>query len=60
MTTEEHNKFECAFTHSKETKNTHQYAEDGEKTAHKVGQIYLKKTVTGTNAPDHITVTVEW
>jgi len=58
MTTEEHNKFECAFTHSKETKGTHQYKEDGD--TPKIGTIYLKKIVTGTNAPDHITVTVEW
>ncbi len=58
MTTEAHNKFECAFTHAKETKNTHQYTEDSD--APKIGTIYLKKIVTGTNAPDHITVNVEW
>jgi hypothetical protein len=60
MTTTEHNTIECAFTHAKETKGTHQYKEDGEPSAHKVGTIYLKKAVTGTNAPDHIKVTVEW
>ena len=60
MTTSEHNKFECAFTHAKETKGTHQYKEDGEPSAYKIGTIYLKKIATGTNAPDHITVTVEW
>lgn len=60
MTTEEPNTFECAFTRAKETKNTYQYAEDGDKSAHKVGTIYLKKNVTGDNPPDHITVTVEW
>ncbi len=60
MTTTEHKKFECGFTHAKETKGTHQYKEDGETPAHKVGTIYLKKTVTGENEPDHITVTVEW
>lgn len=59
MATEEHNKFECSFTHAKETKGTHQYKEDSEP-PHKVGTIYLKKIATGTNAPDHITVTVEW
>ena len=58
MTTAEHDKIECAFTHSKETKGTHQYKEDGD--APKIDTIYLKKIVTGTNAPDKIKVTVEW
>ena len=60
MATSEHDKFECGFTHSKETKGTHQYKEDGEPSDYKVGTIYLKKRATGTNAPDHIKVTVEW
>lgn len=60
MTTKEHNKFECGFTHAKETKWTHQYKECGDKPNNKVGTIYIKKTETGTNAPHNISVTVEW
>ncbi|NIA09339.1 MAG: hypothetical protein GWP10_06335 [Nitrospiraceae bacterium] len=57
MTTQEH-RIECDFTHSKETKGTHQYKEDGDDV--KIGTIYLKKHALKDGVPDQIKVTVEW
>lgn len=49
------------MAHVKETKGTHQFKEDGERSDQKIGTLYMpKKTLKalGDEQPDEITVTV--
>lgn len=53
-------KITLSFTHEKDTKGTHRYAEDGEKGNHVVGTLYIKKKATGSeDAPKTLRVTIE-
>lgn len=52
-------KTSATFTLAKETPGTYQYTEDGDKAAHKIGAIYVKKSTIGTGAaPQRIKVTI--
>ena len=47
------------FSHEKETKNTHVFAEDAGSGSDVVGKLYVQKSALGDEVPDKITVTIK-
>lgn len=46
------------FTHEKDTKGTHKFAEDAPEGKHTVGTLYIRKDAVDGECPSKLTVTI--